>query len=69
MPHSSPVSSFDEPFEEEYARLIPSKPGAEREVVSSARATVTGQEGGHRSESEPQTDNLDIPAFMRRPVT
>jgi cell division protein FtsZ len=69
MPHSSPVSSFDEPFEEEYARLIPSKPGAEREVVSSARATVTGQEGGHRSESEPHTDNLDIPAFMRRPVT
>jgi cell division protein FtsZ len=69
MPHSSPVSSFDEPFEEEYARLIPSKPGAEREVVSSARATVTGQEGGNRSESEPQTDNLDIPAFMRRPVT
>jgi cell division protein FtsZ len=69
MPHSTPVSSFDAPFEEEYARLVPSKPGAEREVVSSARATATGQDGGHRIESEPLTDNLDIPAFMRRPVT
>ena len=65
MPHSS---SFDEPFEEEYARLIPSKPAAERETVSSARATMTGQEGSNRGD-EAHTENLDIPAFMRRPVT
>jgi cell division protein FtsZ len=65
MPHSS---SFDEPFEEEYARLIPSKPAAERESASSARATMTDQESSNRSE-ESHADNLDIPAFMRRPVT
>jgi cell division protein FtsZ len=68
MPHSSPLSNFDEPFEEEYARLIPSKPAAERETVSSARATMSGQEGSNRGEDS-QADNLDIPAFLRRPVT
>jgi hypothetical protein len=41
--------NFDEPFEEEYARLIPSKP-----------------EAAHH-ESEQHADNLDIPAFLRRP--
>jgi cell division protein FtsZ len=41
---------FDEPFEEEYARLIPSKP-----------------ESAHHHESEQHADNLDIPAFLRRP--
>jgi cell division protein FtsZ len=41
--------NFDEPFEEEYARLIPSKP-----------------EPAHH-ESEQHADNLDIPAFLRRP--
>ena len=41
---------FDEPFEEEYARLIPSKP-----------------EPAHHHESEQHADNLDIPAFLRRP--
>jgi cell division protein FtsZ len=68
MPHSSPLSNFDEPFEEEYARLIPSQPAAERETVSSARATMSGQEGSNRGEDS-QADNLDIPAFLRRPVT
>jgi cell division protein FtsZ len=42
--------NFDEPFEEEYARLIPSKP-----------------EPAHHPESEQHADNLDIPAFLRRP--
>jgi cell division protein FtsZ len=42
--------NFDEPFEEEYARLVPGKP-----------------ETPHHSESEPH-ENLDIPAFLRRPV-
>jgi cell division protein FtsZ len=42
--------SFDEPFEEEYARLIPSKP-----------------EPAHHPESEQHAENLDIPAFLRRP--
>jgi cell division protein FtsZ len=49
----TPVShiNFDEPFEEEYARLIPSKP-----------------EPAHQHESEQHVDNLDIPAFLRRPA-
>jgi cell division protein FtsZ len=49
----TPVShiNFDEPFEEEYARLIPSKP-----------------EAAHHHESEQHADNLDIPAFLRRPA-
>jgi cell division protein FtsZ len=59
--------NFDEPFEEEYARLIPSKPATEREGTSSTRATMA--EGDNRTESEPQMDNLDIPAFLRRPVS
>jgi cell division protein FtsZ len=48
----TPVShiNFDEPFEEEYARLIPSKP-----------------EPAHHPESEQHAENLDIPAFLRRP--
>ncbi len=41
--------NFDEPFEEEYARLIPSP------------------EGAQRTESEQHAENLDIPAFLRRP--
>ncbi len=56
--------NFDEPYEEEYARLIPSKP--------EERATVAGDAGGHesanRTEGESHLDNLDIPAFLRRPV-
>jgi cell division protein FtsZ len=56
--------NFDEPFEEEYARLIPSKPAEER-------ATVSGDAAGQnssRTEGETHLDNLDIPAFLRRPV-
>jgi cell division protein FtsZ len=46
-----PVShiNFDEPFEEEYARLIPTP------------------EAAQRNESEQHAENLDIPAFLRRP--
>jgi cell division protein FtsZ len=55
---------FDEPFEEEYARLIPSKPDAAREIMSSGR----GAESAHRNEAEANLENLDIPAFLRRPV-
>jgi hypothetical protein len=54
-------ASFEEPFEEEYARLMPSQP-VEHELLSSARA-----EGVH-IEHEPAMENLDIPAFLRRPV-
>jgi cell division protein FtsZ len=54
-------ASFDEPFEEEYARLLPSQP-VEHELLSSARA-----ESVH-AEREPVMENLDIPAFLRRPV-
>jgi cell division protein FtsZ len=53
--------NFDEPFEEEYARLIPSKPAEER-------ASSAGNENTNRTEGEPHLDNLDIPAFLRRPV-
>jgi cell division protein FtsZ len=58
-PAKAPVvhANFDEPFEEEYARLIPSKPAAER-----------SQESAHRTEAESHLENLDIPAFLRRPV-
>jgi cell division protein FtsZ len=55
---------FDEPFEEEYARLIPSKPDPARENMSSGR----GAESAHRNEAEAHMENLDIPAFLRRPV-
>jgi cell division protein FtsZ len=55
---------FDEPFEEEYARLIPSKPDPARETMSSGR----GAESAHRNEAEAHMENLDIPAFLRRPV-
>jgi cell division protein FtsZ len=50
-------TNFDEPFEEEYARLIPSKP-----------APSMSEKDGNRTDSEPHMDNLDIPAFLRRPV-
>ena len=59
-------ASFDEPFEEEYAKLVPGKPAAESS--SSARMSDGGQEVAGRTESEPQMDNLDIPAFLRRLV-
>jgi cell division protein FtsZ len=52
--------NFEEPFEEEYARLIPSKPTPERE-------SRPGQENALRTEGEPHLENLDIPAFLRRP--
>jgi cell division protein FtsZ len=74
VPARSPVIhvNFDEPFEEEYARLIPSKPLADAQ--SPGRATFgervsegNGQEA-NRTQGEPHLDNLDIPAFMRRPV-
>jgi cell division protein FtsZ len=53
----TPIShvKYDEPFDEEYARLVPANAGGER-----------GQEGAHRNESEPHLENLDIPAFLRR---
>ena len=52
--------NFDEPYEEEYARLIPSKPTPEREARPA-------QENPIRTEGEPHLENLDIPAFLRRP--
>ena len=57
--------NFDEPFEEEYARLIPSKPVEERATVAGDAA---GHESANRTEGESHLDNLDIPAFLRRPV-
>jgi cell division protein FtsZ len=56
-------ANFDEPFEEEYARLIPSKPAVDRPAI-----TEGGHEMSGRTEGEPHLDNLDIPAFLRRPV-
>jgi cell division protein FtsZ len=54
-PARTPIvhSAFDEPLEEEYARLIPSKPAP---AVQEA----------NRAESETHLDHLDIPAFLRR---
>ncbi len=56
--------NFDEPFEEEYARLIPSKP----EERASVSGDAAGHESANRTEGEQHLDNLDIPAFLRRPV-
>jgi hypothetical protein len=56
--------NFDEPFEEEYARLVPSKPTPEREHNPEGAS----QESAHRTQGEAHLENLDIPAFMRRPV-
>jgi cell division protein FtsZ len=56
--------NFDEPFEEEYARLIPSKPDSARDTMSTGR----GAESAHRNEADAHLENLDIPAFLRRPV-
>ena len=70
---------YDQPLDEEYARLIPSKPGADREGGASTSSTSSGaragaashaaeaQESSRRSENESH-DTLDIPAFLRRPV-
>jgi cell division protein FtsZ len=55
--------NFDEPFEEEYARLVPSKPESAHETMSNR-----GTESAHRSEAEAHLEHLDIPAFLRRPV-
>jgi hypothetical protein len=75
MIHSSSVihSSFDESFDEEYARLVPGKPVAEREVQVSGRTTLAehsseanGQDSARRTEGESHLENLDIPAFLRR---
>jgi len=44
---------FDEPFEEEYARLIPERSAATNVVARTA-------------ETDQQAENLDIPAFLRR---
>jgi cell division protein FtsZ len=57
-PMAPPVHiDFDEPFEEEYARLVPAKPDSAR-----------GVESAHRNEPDAHLENLDIPAFLRRPV-
>jgi cell division protein FtsZ len=60
--------NFDEPFEEEYARLIPSKPSEERASLAGHGSESASQQGAHRTEGESPLDNLDIPAFLRRPV-
>ena len=63
--------NFDEPFEEEYARLIPSKPDPEpagRAASGDRKPEGASQESAHRTQGEPHLDNLDIPAFLRRPV-
>jgi cell division protein FtsZ len=60
--------NFDEPFEEEYARLIPSKPVEERASLAGHTSEASGQQGVNRTEGESPLDNLDIPAFLRRPV-
>jgi cell division protein FtsZ len=60
--------NFDEPFEEEYARLIPSKPVEERASLAGYTSEASGQQGANRTEGESAVDNLDIPAFLRRPV-
>ena len=52
---------FDEPFEEEYARLIPDR-SSDR---SPERNAATNVPAG-ASDTDQQAENLDIPAFLRR---
>ena len=70
-PQRAPMihSSFDEPFVEEYARLIPSS------EAGPGRMEVHGQDTNrdlnrevNHNQGEPHLDNLDIPAFLRRPL-
>jgi cell division protein FtsZ len=71
----SSAVNFDEPFDGEYARIVPAKPNAERETTPSTRAGATSQaegkqpENGNPTGGEAHHDELDIPAFLRRPVT
>jgi hypothetical protein len=66
-------ANFDEPFEEEYARLLPDRnTGANEPEGMSSGHTFTDRapEGaGQESLSTRSGDNLDIPAFLRRPVS
>jgi cell division protein FtsZ len=64
-PAKNPMAhvNFDEPFEDEYARLIPAKPTPERD----RKPEGASQDSAHRTQGE-HLENLDIPAFMRRPV-
>jgi cell division protein FtsZ len=57
VPARTPIVhvNYNEPFEDEYARLVPANASAER-----------SQDSAHRNESEPHMENLDIPAFLRR---
>jgi cell division protein FtsZ len=48
-------ASFDEPFDDEYARLVPGKSAPEAALLQ------------NQSEGEKQLEHLDIPAFLRRP--
>jgi hypothetical protein len=71
----SSAVNFDEPFDGEYARIVPAKPNAERETTPATRAGATSQaegkqpENGNPTGGEAHHDELDIPAFLRRPVT
>jgi cell division protein FtsZ len=75
LPANPPVihANFDEPFEEEYARLLPDRnTGANEPEGMSSGHTFTDRapEGaGQESLSTRSGDNLDIPAFLRRPVS
>jgi cell division protein FtsZ len=72
-PAKAPVihASFDEPFEEEYARLLPERNTGANEGMPSGHAfTDRAAEGaGQESLSTRSGDNLDIPAFLRRPIS
>ena len=67
---------FDEPFEEEYARLVPGKSADQEEARSGAHHQESNHNGsnhnttgdGHGQPLESHFENLDIPAFLRRPV-
>jgi hypothetical protein len=64
-------AGFDEPFEEEYARLIPERnPGANDGMSPGHAFTNRASEGaGQEGLSTRSGENLDIPAFLRRPVS
>jgi cell division protein FtsZ len=55
---------YDEPFEEEYARLVPDR---ERESIASGRGFTDRAREAAETLAARSGEDLDIPAFLRRP--
>jgi cell division protein FtsZ len=66
------TAKLDEHFDGEYARLVPGKPSSAPNNAVRSASHPGGEiepENGNQMESEAHPDELDIPAFLRRPLT